>query len=204
MIRIAVSSASFTTRFQSILGMARRPQAILMAAGREAGNQLRKHFVTKDRAGANTLAPDRRSHLWLKIRQSVQAPQPAGAAAVSIAINHPIIAQKVFGGPIVAKRVKNLAIPRSEEAYGRSPATLERETGLKLFVLKKKAAGGGRGGLLVSEAEGQGIKVHYLLTPRVDQDADATALPAEPAFSQSILQRAAAVLQRQPTGTQPA
>jgi hypothetical protein len=198
MIALRPQSADFEKRFRGIIAQAKNPRAILANAGREAGNQLKTHFRLKDRTGANTLAPDRRSHLWNKIAQSVQAPVVSGNAAL-VNINHPIIAQKVFGGPIIAKRVKALTIPVSPEAYGRSASTFEQETGLQLFVLKKKDAAGGRGGVLAA-AEGQGIKVHYILTPRVNQKADPTALPPEPNFSESILRRAAAVLQRQLNG----
>lgn len=195
MIAIRPVTDDFGKRFGSIIKNARQPRAILAAAGREAGNLLKKHFRQKDRTTANTLAPDRRSHLWNKFAQSVQAPV-VGDHDVSISITHPIIAQKVFGGPIVAKRVKNLAIPKSPGAYGRSPAVFERETGLKLFVLKSD---NGKS-LLLAAAKGQSIEVEYLLTPRVNQKADPTALPERQQFAASILQRAAAVLQRQLQG----
>jgi hypothetical protein len=195
MIALASRSADFQKRFGDIVAKSKNPRSILAAAGREGGNQLKKHFREKDRTEGNTLAPDRRSHLWNKIAQSVQAPVISDRAA-TIDVTHPIIPQKVFGGPIIAKRAKALTIPISGEAYGRSTATFEQETGLQLFVLKKKNDPNGRGGLLAA-AEGQGIKVHYLLTPRVDQEADPTALPEPTEFAGRILARAMTVLVRQ-------
>lgn len=195
MIALRPQAKGFEKRFAGIIAKAKRPRAVLAVAGREAGNRLKKHFREKDRNEPNKLAPGRRQHAWLAVSRGVQSPVVSDRQAL-VDVNSPIIAQKVFGGRIVAKRVKALTIPVSEEAYGRSAATMEQETGIELFVLKKKNDPNGRGGLLAA-ASGQGIKVHYLLTRSVDQDADPTALPPEPEFSEGILTRAAAELQRQ-------
>jgi hypothetical protein len=196
-IAIRPDARNFQARFGTILSNCRRPRAILAGAGREGGNLLKRHFREKDRTSANHLAPDRREHLWLKISQSVQAPVVADTS-VSITIAHPLIAQKVFGGTIVAKRVKNLSIPIAPDAYGRSPAVFERETGLKLFVLHQ---GGTKDNahecLLLAALRGNGrVEVEYLLTPRVTQQADPTALPDEQKFAEAILARAAQIQQR--------
>ena len=116
--------------------------------------------------------PDRREHFWLQISRSVQAPVVNSDTSVSISINDPRFAQKVFGGPIVAKRARNLSIPVEKDAYGRTPATYEQETGFKLFLVH------GANQLLLARALGDGrVQIEYLLTPRVNQAPDPTALP---------------------------
>ena len=200
MIAIRPDASDFKVRFGNIVASCRRPRAILAAAGREGGNLLKKHFREKDQTNINSLAPERRAHYWLGVSRAVQAPVVEGDTAVSITIADPTIAQKVFGGPIVAKRVQNLAIPESPEAYGRSPAVFEAETGLKLFVLK--TGPGGHANIILAAAVGQGIQVEYLLTHSVDQKADPTALPEEKQFAESILAKALEVQQRINNGEQ--
>ena len=197
MIAIRPDASDFKVRFSNIVVSCRRPRAILAAAGREGGNLLKKHFREKDQTNINSLAPDRRAHYWLGIARAVQAPVLEGDTAVTITIADPTIAQKVFGGTIVAKRVKNLSIPESPEAYDRTPAVFEQETGLKLFVLHVGGtASNGRENILLAAARGQGIEVEYLLTPSVDQKADSTALPDEKEFTDSILAKALEVQER--------
>jgi hypothetical protein len=160
--------------------------------GREAGNLLKRHFRDKDRSAVNKLAPGRRQHLWLEISRGVSAPFNSGFNTVSVSVNHPAIAQKVFGGPIVAKRVRNLAIPQSEEAYARTPATFEHETGRKLILLKGKS-----NLMLASRIGSAGLQIEYILTPRVDQDPDPTALPDRDKFIAALVIRGQKIVDRQ-------
>ena len=203
MIAIRPDASDFKVRFGNIVASCRRPRAILAAAGREGGNLLKKHFREKDQTNINSLAPERRAHYWLGVSRAVQAPVVEGDTAVSITIADPTIAQKVFGGTIVAKRVQNLAIPESPEAYGRSPAVFERETGLKLFVLHVGGTkSNGQENIILAAAVGQGIQVEYLLTHSVDQKADPDALPEEKQFAESILAKALEVQERINKGEQ--
>lgn len=200
MIAIRPDAADFKVRFSNIVVSCRRPRAILVAAGREGGNLLKKHFREKDQTNINSLAPERRAHYWLGVARAVQSPVVEGDTAVSVTIADPTIAQKVFGGTIVAKRVQNLAIPESPEAYDRTPAVFEAETGLKLFVLK--TGPGGHANIILAAARGQGIEVEYLLTHSVDQKADPTALPEEKPFADAILAKALEVQERINRGEQ--
>lgn len=196
MISIAVNRGGFTAEFNRVLRQAQNPVAVLMAAGRELSNQLRAHFRSKEQSDPNKLSP-RRSHFWLQIMRSVNAPVQTGDNQVSVTISDPRIAQKVFGGTIVAKRAGALTIPVEEQAYGRTAATFEAETGLKLFLIKKKDDAGGRGGVLAVKAGSSGIQVEYVLAKSVDQAPDPTALPDESALETAILDRAQKVADRQ-------
>jgi hypothetical protein len=110
-------------KLQRVLGFARNPRAVLVDAAREGGNRLKKHFREKDRSEANKLG-GRRTHYWNRVAQSVSAPVPESASRVVVNITDPTFAQKLFGGVIRAKRVRNLAIPQEPEAYGRARAIM--------------------------------------------------------------------------------
>jgi len=197
MIRVQYSRAGFTKEFNRMLAQTENPTGMLLAAGREAGNQLVKHFRQKDANEPNRLSP-RREHFWLQVSRTVSAPRQTGYNAVSVNVSDPRIAQKVFGGRIVAKKAKELTIPESEQAYGRTAATFEQETGLRLFLVK---VGGTKGNnfenAVLAAKVGGGLEVEYLLTKSVDQAADPTALPAEGVMEEAILTRCEKVLKRE-------
>ncbi len=186
MISYWITKDGFEQKMALIIDNTSFVRPVMAAAGREGANRLRKHFRQKDRTSANKLS-SRRSHLWLEIMRSVQAPVQPSDSRVTISIVHPVIAQKVFGGMITAKRVQNLAIPESEEAYGRAPSVFERETGLKLIFIQANGHA-----FLASRIDPNSkfLEVEYILTPSVDQEADPTALPDETEFSQGVLDRA--------------
>ena len=194
MISLQVNRASFNSEFNRVLGEARNPVAVLKASGRELANQLMAHFRMKDRT-PNKLSP-RRQHFWLEIAQSVNNPEQTGDNTISVRVSDPRIAQKVFGGTITAKRAGALTIPVSEKAYGRTAATFEAETGLKLFLLGPKKDTGGRGGVLAAMVGGQ-LEVEYVLAKSVDQAPDPTALPDFKDLEAAILKRAQAVADSQ-------
>lgn len=197
MIRIGIDNASFAKEFNRVLGRAKDPTAVLMASGRELNNQLVRHFRAKDRT-PNKLS-SRREHFWLQVSRTVSQPEQTGYNAVTVNVADPRIAQKVFGGTISAKRAGALTIPIEDRAYGRTAATFERETGLKLFLLKK----GGKDttelehAVLAVKEAGGGITPEYVLTSSVDQDADPTALPDENQLRAAIIARAQKAAERQ-------
>ena len=191
MITVRVDTAMSRVYFQNLLAQARRPVAILMVAGRAVANLLKRWYRQRDRDEPNKLGGPR-THYWLEVAGSVQAPVVEGDSAVSVTISHPTIAQKIFGGTIRAKRVRNLSIPETPEAYGRTPATYERETGLRLVFLKQ-----GDNAILASRADGQGLTVQYLLTPSVRQKPDPRALPPEEQMRAEAIAAADKALERQ-------
>lgn len=202
-VRFQFASAGFQRRFGDIIVQSEKPVAILMGAGREVANQLKKHFRAKDRSGANKLS-DRRSHFWQQVAQSVSNPEQTGYNAITVTITDPRFAQKVFGGTITAKNASALTIPVEERAYGRTAATFERETGLKLFLVKTGQGSLEDAILAVKEnANSKAFTVEYILTKSVTQSADTTALPDKTALERAILVRAQKVLDRQIAGNNP-
>jgi hypothetical protein len=195
MIALAFDDVKFNVEFSRKIAAAKNPTAILLNSGREVANQLKKHFRAKDRSGANKMS-ERRSHFWLAVSRTVQNPELSGNT-VSVAINDPRFAQKVFGGPIVAKEAEALTIPEEERAYGRTTQTFEAETGLKLFLIRTGKGAFENAVLAVKDDSGRGFTVEYLLTKSVDQKADTDALPNKTALETAILARAQKVLDRQ-------
>jgi len=191
MIGVKIDSSNARVYLSNILAQARRPVGILMVAGRAVGNLLKKWYRQRDREQPNKLGGPR-THFWLEVAGSVQAPVVAGDTTVTVAISHPLIAQKIFGGTIRAKRAKLLTIPQTPEAYGRTAATYEAETGLTLIFLKQNDHA-----ILASRAQGQGLTVQYVLVPSVHQEPDPKALPPEQQMEQAALTAADKALQRQ-------
>lgn len=193
---LTFNDTQFKVEFNRIIGAARKPEAILLNAGREVRTVLGRHFRAKDRSQANKLS-DRRTHFWLQVARSVNQPQLENPTTVSVTISDPRFAQKLFGGVIRAKNAGALTIPVEERAYGRTAATFERETGLKLFLIRTGKSAFQNAVLAVAQAGGKGFTVEYVLKKSVNQKADTTALPEKTALETAILARAQKVLDRQ-------
>lgn len=172
MIAITINARSLTRALGKLDSLANDKSELLLVMGREARNQLVNHYRSKDRRGTNKLG-GKRTHYWLQVARSVQAPAGRGPDKVVVAINEPTLRQKIYGGKIVAKRKKALTIPVSPEAYGRTAATLEYETGIHLFIVSRDFGNG----LLAAAMKDGSIKVHYVLKKSVQQQPDLTALP---------------------------
>lgn len=199
---LTFNDTKFQVEFGRKVSLVKNPRSMLLGAGREVANQLKSHFRKKDRSGANKLS-DRRTHFWLQIASSVNAPVVAGATTVTVTIADPRFAQKFFGGTITAKNAGALTIPVEERAYGRTAATFERETGLKLFLVKTGKGAFENAVLAVKDDQGRGFTVEYLLTPSVKQQADTDALPEKTALETAILKRAQRMVDREIIDNQP-
>jgi hypothetical protein len=199
MIAVRVTRDGFARKMKRVREQVRNPRAMMAAVGREGANQLRGHFRKKDREEPNRLQ-GKREHFWLRVMRSTQAPVVDGAGRkVTISITHPAYAQKLFGGVIRAKRVRNLSIPQTAEAYGRAPAVFERETGLKLIFIRST----GVAFLATRRSLSLVLQIEYVLKPSVDQQADPRAFPDQDKFEEALLARADKVLQRELTGPTP-
>lgn len=199
---LTFNDTKFRVEFNSIARRATDTKAVLLNAGREVGNRLRSHFRMKDRKQPNHLSA-RRQHFWQQVGRSVQQPQMENATTVSVTISDPRFAQKLFGGTIRAKNAGALTIPVEERAYGRTTKTFERETGLKLFLVRT-GKGAFQNAVLAVQEKGQaGFTTEYLLTKSVDQQADPTALPEKTALETAVLARAQKVVDRQTGGQNP-
>jgi hypothetical protein len=199
-IALQFANAAFTRKFGYIISQSENPVAILMGAGREVGNLLKTHFRAKDKSSANKLS-ERRSHFWLQVARAVSNPEQTGYNAITVTITDPRFAQRLFGGTIHAKNAGALTIPVEERAYGRTAAVFERETGLKLFLVKTGGSDANsfeNAVLAVKENENsKAFTVEYLLTPSVSQEADPDALPQKAVLENAVIRRAQRVLDRQ-------
>ena len=197
MISIQFQDAKFQAQFGAIISKVRNPEAVLLNSGREARNRLRAWFRRRDKTNVNRLS-ERRVHFWLQVAGSVNQPVLEGPTTVSVTISDPRFAQKLFGGTITAKLAGALTIPVEEKAYGRSAATFEAETGLKLILVKTggTAANSLENAVLAvaDPNDPQRLTVEYILTKSVTQQADTEALPPKSTLEQAILRRAQKVL----------
>lgn len=192
MISITLIDHGTKSRLATLLGAALRPEAMMAEVGRRGANELKTHFRSRNRSSKNKLG-GRRTGFWRQVADSVQNPRVVGSEAI-VSITHPAIAQKVFGGTIKAKVAGALSIPLDAESYGRRPSVFERETGIKLFKLRKK--GGGISNLLAGEGP-NGIRVFYVLVKSVTQTPDKEALPPKTSFQLAIIDQAEKHLRRQ-------
>ena len=200
MIALQFQDGKFQADFGAIIAKAKNPKVVLLNSGRELGNQLRAWFRQRDQSNANHLS-ERRSHFWLQVARSVNRPQMAWFNSVSVTISDPRFAQKLFGGTITAKVAEALTIPVEERAYDRTAATFERETGLKLILLKTggSAANALENAILAvaDPNDPKRLTVEYVLMKSVNQQADPEALPPKAKLEAAILRRAQRVLDRE-------
>ncbi len=175
MITINLDTRSFTRGVSALAAQLEKPEELLQVLGRELVNRLRDHFRGKAQSEPNKLGGTR-TYFWNQIARSVNQPViDAGESTVRVQVSDPRFAQKLFGGTIRAKQAKALTIPLTPEAYGRTAATFEHETGKRLFLVKKGDVAEGLGYLAINE--GGKITAEYALRTSVFQDPDPTALP---------------------------
>jgi len=192
MLTMTINDRGTAAALGQIYDRTTQPGAMLKVIGRRGANELKTHFRRHDQQG-NKLGA-RRSHLWRQIADSVNSPTIASNTGVRISITNPVFAQKVFGGPIRAKNAAALTIPVTREAYGRTAAVFEQETGIQLFLLRKK--GGGISNLLAGFPTAKHFKIYYVLVKQVDQAKDPNALPPQKDFGAAILDEATKFIQR--------
>jgi hypothetical protein len=169
---------------KAIYANVKRPHALLKVMGRRGANELKSWFRNRNRT-PNKLG-GRRTNFWNQIASSVQSPVLVGASGVRIDVTHPAYGFKVRGGRITPKRAKALTIPVHKEAYGRTVATFERETGIELF--RPYSTSGVASDLLMAANDDGSLTVYFVLRPFVDQAPDPAAFP--PDFTASLLDEA--------------
>lgn len=192
MIEIVVNDKKTTERLGRISAQVSNPSALLKVLGRRGGNELRSWFTKRNAEPNKMNAPKR--NFWSMVAGSVNAGR-IEVGRVRISVANPYFAQKVFGGPIIPKNAKNLTIPVDPLSRGRTVSVFEYETGIKLFLLKKK--GGGLTKLLAGLSASKSLKVFYVLSKGVDQDPDPYALPPRAQFRAAIVEQAQQELARQ-------
>lgn len=207
MIAIQINAAAFQAEFDKKISLVKNPAVMLLAAGREVGNRLKKHFQEKEMTNANRLG-GRRQHFWLAVARTIngagntEAPKVSGNT-VTVSINDPRFAQKVYGGRIIPKEKQALTIPLTPEAYGKTvqdfPGAFLLKTPKAAYIVKlgeNITVTGMISRAKRGEFKGKRASLNFLfkLVPFVDQDADPTALPPKTELEAAILMRAQKVL----------
>ena len=199
MIRINLTTAGIPATQAELAAMVAKLKpggGMASVLGRAAANVLKEHFRQR-----NTI-PNRlggaRTNFWAGVAAGVQNPTTEGRSVV-VEVSHPAIAQKVFGGTIVPRKVKNLAIPVSARSHGRSPRTfallawLPRKagahrdtTGYLVEGEKRTRTRGPRKGTEAVRPKPGGALL-YVLRKQVDQAKDPLALPSASQFLAPML-----------------
>ena len=167
MITLKLEKDEVTPHLRKLMKQAGTNGPLARVLGRAASNELKSHFRALNSSQPNKLG-GRRTNFWSRVAQSVQSPKTEPGKIV-IPINHPAIAQKVFGGTISARKAKNLAIPIAPQAHGKSPRVFSN----LIFAISQ------RGNKLLG-ARIAGIVVWlYVLKKSVSQARDPNALPSD-------------------------
>lgn len=183
MLTITIAKDEVTPDLRKLLKLAARDGGLRAVMGRAGANELRKHFRARNRT-PNKLG-GKRQNFWSRVAQSVNSPRDKGRKIV-IPINHPAIAQKVFGGTIRASKAKNLAIPLVPAAYGKSPRVMDGLT----FAMNAA------GVKMLGTKEGGIFRAYYLLKKSVTQRPDPQALPKDSVMAAAIRKAAEIRLRR--------
>ncbi len=165
------------------LGEAVQRPAIRKVMGRAVANSLSRHLRSLDRSRANQLG-GARSHFYAEAASSVSQPELVGGDAVKVSITHRGLAQRYYGGDIVAGQngsgKKFLTLPVHPAAYGHRAREF---ADLQLIPTR-------RGAILAkpNKASPNGIgEVFYALVRRVHQEPDPTVLPPEAELKSAAL-----------------
>lgn len=189
MFVIAIDSGSTRNLLDELGGLLGRPRAIYSGAAGSTRRVLQRHFTEKNKT-PNKLG-GRRTNFWSQVRTSTQIGEVTDQSA-EVRIGDFRFAQKLYGGPIVAKEAGALTIPVNPAAYGRRAGTLEAALGIKLFILGGR--GSGNGAWLAARGLDGRITVYYALKKQVVQTADPTALPPKEEIEEAAVEGAQSVL----------
>jgi hypothetical protein len=119
MLTIRITKDEITPDLRRILKSVQPGGALGKVLGRAAANELRKHFRELNAKRPNKLG-GKRSNFYSRVAESVQNPQTV-AGGITVAISHPHIAQRLYGGTIRPRNVKAIAVPHHASAYGVYP-----------------------------------------------------------------------------------
>jgi hypothetical protein len=180
--------------------------ALGMVMGRALANTLKKHFR------ARNLVPNKlggtRTNFWSAVAAAVQNPV-VSTGEVSVAVSHPAIAQKYYGGKIEPTKKKALAIPVHRLAHGRMardmqglafrPAgTAAKKAGTVGYLVEgelRKITRGPRKGKDAMRPKVGGAMM-FVLRKFVDQARDPKTLPPDAEMLEDIAKAARIFLDR--------
>lgn len=183
MLTITLARDEVTPHLRRLLRLAEGDGGLRAVMGRAGANVLRKHFRARN-SQPNKLG-GARTNFWSRVAESVHAPRSSGAHIV-IPINHPAIAQKVFGGTIRARKAKHLAIPIDARAHGKSPRVFDALT----FAMT------GAGVKLLGTREGGVFRALFVLKKSISQRPDPQALPKDADMAAAVTKAAEIRLRR--------
>jgi len=194
MITLRITRDDITPDLRRILKSVEPGGALGKVLGRAAANALKHHFRELNTARPNKLGGSR-SHFWNAVAASVQNPR-AVSGGITVAISHPHIAQRLFGGTIRPRKKKAIAIPVHASGYGVYPRIYP---GTLAFIPDR--SGRNKGYLVEGEEftlqrgkrKGEKSKrpkpggaLIYVLKGAVSQAADPTVLPPPAIIRQAL------------------
>ena len=153
------------------------------------GVLLRDHFRRRNQEKSGKWGAP--SGYWGDVSQDV-AVDSDNAAGGSLRIAHPGVALHYYGGIVLAKPGKSLAIPLRPENKGKWPSERFPTKG-DAFVLRRKASG--KAFLATREDDGA-LRLQYLLVKSVRMRADPSVFPSLSEQNTAAAEGAAAALER--------
>ena len=185
MITLTITRSDLASRVPEIMAETDPNGPLGKVMGRGLANCLKAHFRQRNQT-PNALG-GARTNFWTAVGAAVQNPvQEPGA--VTVAVSHPHLGHKLYGGTVLPTKRKWLAIPVTAAAHGHSPRVMTDLLYVKggdnlLFDRPKSASSSPfeTGGFLVRK-ESAGLRVLYVLKAGVTHRADPTALPTEAAL----------------------
>lgn len=116
MLTIRITRDEITPDLRRILKSVEPGGALGKVLGRAAANELKSYYRELNSKRPNKLG-GQRSHFWNAVASSVNNPRAVGGGII-VSISHPHVAQRLYGGTIVPRKKKALAIPVSAASYG--------------------------------------------------------------------------------------
>lgn len=163
-MKAKVKRDTATARLRELASPQRRVAA-LRKGGEAVRDFLRRFWERKDAAEPNQWfsAGSIRTHFWNQIAQSVDEKVTTRGNEATVTVKDHRLAQKIYGGPIFPVKAKALTIPNHPDAHGVSARELERQLGIKLFILKV------RGEAYLAGKKGRSVVRYYMLRRSVNQ-----------------------------------
>ena len=163
-------------------------EAVHKIAGRAMGNRLIKHFHGRNQS-VKREGGFVQSNYWNAAAESVSASYDTERARVSVSKEG--VAWHLYGGTIVPKNSKALAIPLQPQYKGKNPREVWPNRD-QAFVWRNPKSGQA----FLATGENGELSLHYLLLQSVNKDADPTVLPDDAVIEEDMTRTVGAFLRR--------
>jgi len=165
-----------------------RPEVLLRLAGKSVEKELRGHFLKRNKEPNAKGWPKR--GLWGEFAERT-AMGEVTPEEVTVAINHPALALKVYGGTVKPKRGRYLALPAHAAAYAAGSPREGATPTLKFATAYNSAIGHWMKALIVDEGESDDNRstntVWYWLVRKTRHYPDRNAMPAESKLQEAAM-----------------